>query len=469
MSIQPPNSYSSSVPSTTDSPKLDSMVEQRTSQLEQALEFEAMLKRITDKVRDSLDETQIWQTAVRELTLVLGIKGCNASLYDLDKGTSTICSEYAATIPAIHGRVAKLAKFPELYQQLLRGQYFQFCSLLPNPERGRSAMLACPIFDNQGVLGDLWLVHHAEYQFSELELRLVQQVANQCAIAIRQARLFQSSQAQVKELEKLNHLKDDFLSTVSHELRTPVSNMKMAIRMLHISLERYMTSEINPPPETPHPQREGLEKKLTHYLQILGAECEREINLINDLLDLQRLENQEAPSELDRINLAEFMEKVLPSFRDRSHHRQQHLLIKIADDIPDFLSETFSLERVIAELLNNACKYTPPEESIQFKAWLEEPLEFLPPNHDAIMTRPKLWIEVKNTGVEIAQSELDRIFDKFYRIPSADPWKQGGTGLGLALVKKLTERLGGKIEVNSGSDIPFVAFTIVLPIQIFKG
>lgn len=442
------------------------MVQQRTSQLEQALEFEAMLKRITDKVRDSLDETQIWQTAVRELTLVLGIKGCNASLYDLERGTSTICSEYAATIPAIHGRVAKLAKFPELYQQLLRGQYFQFCSLLPNPERGRSAMLACPIFDNQGVLGDLWLVHHAEYEFSELEIRLVQQVANQCAIAIRQARLFQSSQAQVKELEKLNNLKDDFLSTVSHELRTPVSNMKMAIRMLNISLDRYMTSEINPPPEAPHPQREGLEKKLSHYLTILGSECEREINLINDLLDLQRLENQEPPSELDRINLADFMEKVLPSFRDRAQHRQQHLLIEIADDIPDFLSETFSLERVIAELLNNACKYTPPEESIQFKAWLEEPPEFLPANHDGtIMARPKLWIEVKNTGVEISESELDRIFDKFYRIPSADPWKQGGTGLGLALVKKLTERLGGKIQVNSGSENRFVAFTVVLPIE----
>ncbi|MDJ1177185.1 GAF domain-containing sensor histidine kinase [Roseofilum capinflatum] len=461
MSIQPPNSDLSSLNSADSSPKLDSMVQQRTSQLEQALEFEAMLKRITDKVRDSLDETQIWQTAVRELTVVLGIKGCNASLYDLEKGTSTICSEYAATIPAIHGRVAKLAKFPELYKQLLRGQYFQFCSLLPNPERGRSAMLACPIFDNQGVLGDLWLVHHADYEFSELELRLVQQVANQCAIAIRQARLFQSSQAQVQELEKLNNLKDDFLSTVSHELRTPVSNMKMAIRMLNISLERYMTAA---PPESGNTQQEALEKKVNHYLQILGAECEREINLINDLLDLQRLENQEAPSDLDRINLVEFMDKILPSFRDRAHSRQQHLSIEIADDIPDFLSETFSLERVIAELLNNACKYTPPDESIQFKAWLEQPPEFLPADPERVVSnRPKLWIEVKNTGIDISQSELDRIFDKFYRIPSADPWKQGGTGLGLALVKKLSERLGGKIQVNSGS--AFVSFTVVLPIQ----
>ncbi|MDJ1185041.1 GAF domain-containing sensor histidine kinase [Roseofilum casamattae] len=456
------------MPSYKAAPELESLVQERTTQLQQALEFEAMLKRITDKVRDSLDETQIWQTAVRELTEILGIKGCNASLYDLEKGTSTICSEYAAAIPAIQGRVAKLAKFPELYQQLLRGQFFQFCSLLPNPERGRSAMLACPIFDDQGVLGDLWLVHYAEYEFSNLEIRLVQQVANQCAIAIRQARLFQASQAQVQELEKLNNLKDDFLSTVSHELRTPVSNMKMGIRMLNIALEKYLSygsqSEDGDVSKAAA-SRTRIEKKLYHYLQILETECEREINLINDLLDLQRLEQQDAPNCLDRIELSSFLTKVLHPFRDRAQNRQQDLSCEIAPDIPTFFSEVFSLERIVAELLNNACKYTPPGESIQLKAWLEESPELLSPTTgEPITPRPKLFVEVKNTGVHISQAELERIFEKFYRIPSADPWKQGGTGLGLALVKKLSERLGGKIEVTTGEN--YASFTLVVAIQV---
>ena len=130
-------------------------------------------------------------------------------------------------------------------------------------------MLACPIFDDQGVLGDLWLISQPHHAFNQLELRLVQQVAASCAIALRQARLYTAATAQVKELEKLNALKDDFFSTVSHELRTPLSNMKMAISMLK-----------NP----------SIVERQQRYLQILQTECNREIELINDLLDLQRLE-----------------------------------------------------------------------------------------------------------------------------------------------------------------------------------
>ena len=78
---------------------------------------------------------------------------------------------------------------------------------------------------------------HPKAYFEELEIRLVQQVSNQCAIALRQSRLYQAAQAQVEELERLNQLKDDFLSTVSHELRTPMANIKMATQMLEITLK----------------------------------------------------------------------------------------------------------------------------------------------------------------------------------------------------------------------------------------
>ena len=126
-----------------------------------------------------------------------------------------------------------------------------------------------PSITREKVLGDLWLIDHKEHVFNEFEIRLVQQVANQCAIAIRQARLYKAAQAQVHELEKLNRLKDEFLSTVSHELRTPISNVKMAIHMLK-----------NAP----------TEEKRQQYLKILEAESQREADLIDDLLDLQKLE-----------------------------------------------------------------------------------------------------------------------------------------------------------------------------------
>jgi PAS domain S-box-containing protein len=401
---------------------LETEVQARTAQLKLAFDFEATLKRITDRVRDSLDEDQILQAVVREVAMVMKVKGCNASLYDLEQGTSTTCYEYTNSISPYQGRVSKFSAVPELYSQLLQGQYFQFCSLVPNPERGLSAMLACPIRDDQGVIGDLWLIHHKHHAFNEQDIRLVQQVANQCAIAIRQARLYEESQTQVKELERLNQLKDDFLSTVSHELRTPLSNIKMAIHMLRTA----PTSE-----------------KRERYLEILEAECSRETELINDLLDLQRLENDSYTISPEPINLKEWLPGIMAPFLSRAQSRQQHLRIDLPNEMPMLLSDRKSLERILAELLNNACKYTCPDGEIILSVNFHQ-TDLGIPIDGLSMTR----FVVKNQA-DVPVAELPRMFEKFYRIPKSDPWQQGGTGLGLALVKRLVETLQGAIEVDS--------------------
>ncbi|MEM8809140.1 MAG: PAS domain-containing protein, partial [Cyanobacteria bacterium P01_G01_bin.38] len=125
--------------------RLQHEVEKRTEKLETLLEFEATLKRITDRVRDSLDEKQILQTAVQELTEAMGVKGSNTALYDLEQGTSTIYFEFTTSLSSSRGRVSQMEAFPEVYHQLLEGQYFQFCSIFPNPVRGHVSMFACPI------------------------------------------------------------------------------------------------------------------------------------------------------------------------------------------------------------------------------------------------------------------------------------------------------------------------------------
>lgn len=404
---------------------LEDQVEERTAELLQSLAFEATLKRITDKVRDSLDESQILQAAVNELGNSLGVDACNAALYDLKHNTATICYEYHASPVAMKGRVAQITRYPEIYQPLLQGQYLQFCNVITNPVRGRVAMLACPIVDDQGVLGDLWLVASKDYIFKEVELRLVQQVANQCAIALRQAHLYQASQAQVQALEQLNWLKDDFLSTVSHELRTPVSNIKISIRMLEIALQN--DGQLN-----------GSRQKAMQYLQILKSECEREISLINDLLDLQRLEAGKRTLSFESVAIDTWLPKVVQPFLERAQSRQQTIHIELpSQDLPPLVSDVSGLERILAELLNNACKYTPPGETITVSANGEP---------------EGMQLIVSNSGIEISANELTLIFDKFHRVPNADPWKQGGTGLGLALVQKLAQHLGGSIRVQSGDN-----------------
>lgn len=423
---------------------LERQVQIRTAQLQLAYHFEATLKRITDRVRDSLDESQILQTALQELVQATGVESCNAALYDLEHQTSTICYEHTDSLDSFRGRVLEMNNFSEGYYQLLQGVSFQFCSWVSNSLPDYAAMLACPILDDQGVLGDLWLVSQSQHVFSEQDVRLVQQVANQCAIALRQARLYQAVQEQVKELEKLNQLKDDFLSTVSHELRTPMSSIKLATQMLEISLMQ---------PQPPEKQGEAL-----RYLKILHEECQREIDLINDLLDLSRLDAGTEPLILTTVALQNWIPHLAESFSVRAASRQQCLQFDLAPDIPALTTDFSYLGRILTELLNNAYKYTPAGGTIIVSAAtvdtpkLDDPLYF--------------QISVRNSSSEIPTQELSKIFDKFYRIPNNDPWKYGGTGLGLALVKKRMEQLQGSISV--ASEPGWVTFVLTLPQQEFS-
>ncbi|MCS6815221.1 MAG: PAS domain-containing protein, partial [Cyanobacteria bacterium] len=335
---------------------LELQVQERTAQLQQALEFESLLKRITDRVRDSLDEEQILQSVVEELAQQLALVGCDTGIYNAEHTISAITHEFTTTLASAQGKTFEIATspHPEIYTYLLQGQWCQFCSITPNPLRsnqGFLSILAVPIVDDRGVLGDLWLFKPPSAVFDSQEVRLVEQVANQCAIALRQSRLYQAAQAQVKELERLNLLKDDFLSTVSHELRSPMASIKMATQMLEISLkqENVLTDETRP---------------INRYLKVLHEEEDREINLINDLLDLARVDAGTEPLNLTAISLQFYLPHISEAFAECARQQQQHLIIEIPDDLPPLTTDLATLERIITELLHNACKYTPSGETI---------------------------------------------------------------------------------------------------------
>lgn len=410
---------------------LEQQIEQRTIQLKQAIDFDATLKRITDKVRDSLDEAQIIQIAVQELAVAVDATSCNAAIYQMDEQIATIRYEYTTALSRQDQDVG-LSDSTEGYRQLLQGIHFQWCPLESHPVQGRMAMLGCPILDSQGVMGDLWLTHPADQIFCDQDIGLVQQVANQCAIALRQARLYQTAQAKVQALEQLNRLKDDFLSTVSHELRTPIANMRMAIQMLSIA------------PDAARQER---------YLKILQTECEREADLVNNLLDLQRLESAAYPAMLNRaIRLQDWLPNVIAPFRVRAQARSLRLETLVPTDLPPLLVDPNSLKRIMAELLNNACKYT----EVGGKIFLEVQSSSLP-----LSSSSAIVLTLQNQA-KIPAAELPNIFKKFYRIPGADPWQQGGTGLGLALVKELVHHLNGTIQVESKEG--WTIFTLQFPI-----
>jgi signal transduction histidine kinase/DNA-binding response OmpR family regulator len=423
---------------------LERQVQVRTLELQQALNFEVALKHISDQVRDSLDQHKILQVVVETLAKTLELHCCDTALYNADHSTSTIRYQWIQSgSNATQGQMLYTQDFPELYDQLENRMCFAFCQTQPSPIRNHSATLACSIFDDQvdqvGILGDLWLFRDTHSSFSESEIHLVQQVANQCAIALRQARLYEAVQAQVKELERLNQLKDDFLSTISHEMRTPIASMKMVLKLLNTVTDKghNFIAEISKSP--------AQDNKVVQYFKVLQDECDRELALVEDLLSLQHVEAGTYTSQPISINLQELLPHLIEPFESRTQHQQQTLQVNIAPDLPTLNLDSRSFNRVVTELLSNACKYTPVGETISVSARVTQDKTATPPTN-------YLQLTIINTGVEIAPKELSRVFDKFYRIPNNDPWKHGGTGLGLALVKKLVEQMGGSIIVESANN-----------------
>jgi PAS domain S-box-containing protein len=413
---------------------LEQQVKERTAQLQQTVEFEAILRRITDKVRNSLDEQQILQTVVEELVDNLNLQGCDTGIYNPEQTTSTIICEKLRGLSPSRGRIIILSntKHLAIHTRLLQGETCYFCDLTPNLIHHQDkclTTLACPIQDDQRVLGDIWLFKESCESFNNYEIRLVEQVANQCAIALRQSRLYQAAQTQVRELERLNHLKDDFLKTITHELRTPISSIQMASEVLSLD-----TSQPEP------------------YCHIIKTECQRELQLINDLLDLNQLENQAPHFDLVTEDIRTLVTYLVEPIKANCQQKQQQLILELPPE-PVFTTTNLTyLERIITELLENAHKYSPPQAQIRLTIG---------------QTEGWMLMQVTNTGVEIPATEYDRIFDKFYRIPSADPWQHPGTGLGLALVKKMSDALGATIQVNSG--LGKTSFSFYLPNQCSYG
>jgi PAS domain S-box-containing protein len=417
---------------------LEQQVQERTAQLQQSVNFSAVLKRITDRVRDSLDEQQILDTAVRELAETLGTTSCDTGIYDLRQRFSTITHEYLlGALPPMQGQVIPMGDYPEIYPRVKQGETLQFCRLpgtcTHRSQNTASLMLVCPIISHQDVLGDIWLYRPPGQVFTDLEVQLVQQVADQCAIALRQSRLYQAARHQVTELERLNQIKDDFLNSVSHELRTPMTSIQMATELLEVQLRQHNLLSDDPTAQIPR------------YFYILKHECHREIQLIENLLTLSRIDLEPDTLMPQRLQLQSAISHIAVPFLEKMDDREQDFHLDVPEDL--YLDVNISyLERIFMELFSNASKFSPEGAQILVTAHGVDNI---------------VHITVTNTGVSIVPVECDRMFDRFYRIPSHDPWKHGGTGLGLALVKSLVEKLNG--HVHAESDENAVRIVIELP------
>ncbi|BAZ49498.1 PAS/PAC sensor hybrid histidine kinase [Nostoc sp. NIES-4103] len=309
---------------------------------------------------------------------------------------------------------------------------------------------ATPLRDNRGMITGAVMVFRNDSQRRLMEER---------NLATQRAELLE---IQVAQLQRLNQLKQDFLASTSHEMRTPLSNIKMAIHMLENVLNRQgiLNSE-----------EVSTSDPIARYLNIMRDQCQREINLVDDLLFMQMIDADAYPLELTEIQLQDWLPRNAEVFLARIQAQQQTLQISVSVDLPPLVSDVASLTEIVSELLNNACKYTPADGQITVDAQLTYIHRNIT-NEDAesgVFINPQipyLQITISNSGVQIPLKEQSLIFDPFYRIPESDRQKQGGTGLGLALVKRLVQCLQGTIQVSSTQG--WTRFTILLPLSLSR-
>jgi len=295
---------------------------------------------------------------------------------------------------------------------------------------GYRALLAVPLVREGHLLGGLTVIRKTTGAFAPEAVELLQTFATQSSLAIQNARLFLEIEDKSRQLEVASQHKSEFLANMSHELRTPLN----AIIGFSEVLTDHMFGELN--------------EKQEEYLKDIYASGTHLLSLINDILDLSKIEAGRMELELTDFDLPTALDNALTLVRERAQRRSLTLHKDVDAGVGPIQGDERKIRQVVLNLLSNAIKFTPEGGSIELRAV---------PVDDA------LEISVKDTGVGIALEDQEKVFEEFRQVGTADK-KAEGTGLGLTLCRKFIELHGGKLWVKSqlgqGS-----TFTFIIPIR----
>ena len=254
----------------------------------------------------------------------------------------------------------------------------------------------------------------------------------------REALLLREQTARI-EAERANAVKDEFLAAVSHELRTPLTTIKTLTRVLL--------------------RKQPAERERREYLEDIASECDRQIDLVHNLLDLSRIRAGGVQIKLQCVDAGEIVRACEKIERVEAAEHNHELSVEVAPDLPFTHADRSALRRALCTILENAIKYTHDGGSIKLRA-----------RHDG---GEQVAIEVEDTGRGIHPDDLPHVFDSFYRgrtaagddagISNADEREVPGIGLGLHLARVLVEGMNGSIEVRSRVGLGST-FTVRLPV-----
>jgi signal transduction histidine kinase len=292
----------------------------------------------------------------------------------------------------------------------------------------KAAIFAPMLWESKGI-GAIFVGRDYVGPFSDKEIALLKTFADQAVIAIQNARLFREIQEKSRQLEIASQHKSEFLANMSHELRTPLN----AIIGFSEVLSERMFGEIN--------------EKQAEYVGDILQSGQHLLSLINDILDLSKIEAGRMELELSDFNLPSTIEHTVMLVRERAVRRGITLGRTIDERLGSVRADERKVKQVLLNLLSNALKFTPEGGKIDVRGAANDDVA---------------EISVTDTGIGIAPEDQDRVFEEFQQVGTASK-KVEGTGLGLAISRKFIELHGGRIWVKStvGSGSTF-AFTLPL-------
>jgi signal transduction histidine kinase len=290
---------------------------------------------------------------------------------------------------------------------------------------GYRALLAVPLVREGHLIGGLTVIRRATGAFPPETIELLQTFATQSSLAIQNARLFREIEEKSRQLEAASQHKSEFLANMSHELRTPLNAI---IGFSEVLTDR-MFGELN--------------EKQEEYLKDIYSSGTHLLSLINDILDLSKIEAGRMELELTDFHLPTALDNALTLVRERAGRRGITLQATIDEGLGEVRADERKIRQVVLNLLSNAIKFTPEGGRIEVRA---------------VPVDGSVEVSVSDTGVGIAPEDQEAVFEEFRQVGTAEK-KAEGTGLGLTLCRKFIELHGGRIwvksQVGSGSTFTF--------------